>query len=60
MSNLLEVHKVVKQYGDYVALNEVSLNVPKGSIYGLLGPNGAGKLPLSESSIKLHCQTAVK
>ncbi|MEP6806533.1 MAG: ABC transporter ATP-binding protein, partial [Flavobacterium sp.] len=37
MSNLLEVHKVVKKYGDYVALNEVSLNVPKGSIYGLLG-----------------------
>ena len=46
MSNLLEVHKVVKQYGDYVALNEVSLNVPKGSIYGLLGPNGAGKTSL--------------
>ena len=39
MSNILEVNKVVKQYGDYVALNEVSLTVPKGSIYGLLGPN---------------------
>jgi ABC-2 type transport system ATP-binding protein len=36
----------VKQYGDYVALNEVSLSVPKGSIYGLLGPNGAGKTSL--------------
>jgi ABC-2 type transport system ATP-binding protein len=35
MSNLLEVHKVVKQYGDYVALNEVSLSVPQESIYGL-------------------------
>ncbi len=46
MSNLLEVNKVVKQYGDYVALNEVSLTVPKGSIYGLLGPNGAGKTSL--------------
>ena len=46
MSNLLEVHKVVKQYGDYTALNEVSLAVPKGSIYGLLGPNGAGKTSL--------------
>ncbi|MBK0370186.1 ABC transporter ATP-binding protein [Flavobacterium agrisoli] len=46
MSNLLEVHQVVKKYGQYVALNEVSLNVPKGSIYGLLGPNGAGKTSL--------------
>jgi ABC-2 type transport system ATP-binding protein len=46
MSNLLEVNKVVKQYGDYVALNEVSLSVPQGSIYGLLGPNGAGKTSL--------------
>jgi ABC-2 type transport system ATP-binding protein len=46
MSNLLEVNKIVKQYGDYVALNEVSLSVPQGSIYGLLGPNGAGKTSL--------------
>jgi len=46
MNNILEVHKVVKQYGDYTALNEVSLTVPKGSIYGLLGPNGAGKTSL--------------
>jgi len=46
MSNLLEVNKIVKRYGDYVALNEVSLSVPKGSIYGLLGPNGAGKTSL--------------
>lgn len=46
MNNILEVQKVVKQYGDYTALNEVSLTVPKGSIYGLLGPNGAGKTSL--------------
>lgn len=46
MANILEVEKVVKQYGDYTALNEVSLSVPKGSIYGLLGPNGAGKTSL--------------
>ena len=46
MSNILEVNKVVKQYGDYTALNEVSLTVPQGSIYGLLGPNGAGKTSL--------------
>lgn len=46
MSNILEVQNVVKQYGDYRALNDVSLHVPKGSIYGLLGPNGAGKTSL--------------
>jgi ABC-2 type transport system ATP-binding protein len=46
MSAILEVNKVVKKYGDYTALNQVSLTVPKGSIYGLLGPNGAGKTSL--------------
>jgi ABC-2 type transport system ATP-binding protein len=46
MNSILEVENVVKQYGDYVALNKVSLSVPKGSIYGLLGPNGAGKTSL--------------
>ncbi|HEX8268780.1 MAG TPA: ABC transporter ATP-binding protein [Flavobacterium sp.] len=46
MPNILEVNKVVKRYGDFTALNEVSLTVPKGSIYGLLGPNGAGKTSL--------------
>ena len=30
-------------YGDFVAVNELCLNVPKGEIYGLIGPNGAGK-----------------
>ncbi len=44
--NILEIDNVVKQYGDYTALNQVSLTVPKGSIYGLLGPNGAGKTSL--------------
>jgi ABC-2 type transport system ATP-binding protein len=46
MSNILEVRNVIKKYGDYTALNEVSLTVPKGSIFGLLGPNGAGKTSL--------------
>ncbi len=46
MSTILEVKNVIKQYGDYTALNNISLTVPKGSIYGLLGPNGAGKTTL--------------
>ncbi len=44
--NLLIVKDVVKQFGDYTALFNVNISVPKGSIYGLLGPNGAGKTTL--------------
>jgi len=44
--NLLEVNNVVKQYSSHLALDGVSLNVPKGTVYGLLGPNGAGKTTL--------------
>lgn len=46
MSNLLEIRGVTKTYGNYTALNNVSLTIPKGSVYGLLGPNGAGKTSL--------------
>jgi ABC-2 type transport system ATP-binding protein len=46
MSNILEVHDIVKNYANHRALDQVSLSVPKGSIYGLLGPNGAGKTSL--------------
>ncbi|MBF0695179.1 MAG: ATP-binding cassette domain-containing protein [Flavobacterium sp.] len=46
MEHILKVDNVVKQYGNYTALNNVSISVPKGSIYGLLGPNGAGKTSL--------------
>jgi len=44
--NLLIVENVTKKYGDYTALDNVNISVPKGSIYGLLGPNGAGKTTL--------------
>ncbi len=46
MSNVLEVSNVSKNFGNYTALNGVSINVSKGSIFGLLGPNGAGKTTL--------------
>ncbi|MEK6450690.1 MULTISPECIES: ABC transporter ATP-binding protein [unclassified Myroides] len=46
MQPILEVKDVVKKYSDKIALNNVSLTVPKGTIYGLLGPNGAGKTSL--------------
>ena len=37
---------IVKVFGNYTALNHVSIEVPKGTIFGLLGPNGAGKTTL--------------
>jgi len=46
MKNLLEVNNVIKNYGDFRALNDVSLHIPKGCVFGLLGPNGAGKTSL--------------
>lgn len=44
--NILEVRNVTKQYVTHKALNNVSLNVQRGKIFGLLGPNGAGKTSL--------------
>ena len=42
-NHILKANKIVKQYGDYFALNNVDLSIPRGSVFGLLGPNGAGK-----------------
>ncbi len=39
----IEAHNIVKKFGDFTALNDISLEVPTGKIYGFLGPNGCGK-----------------
>lgn len=43
---MLVANNISKTFGEFVALNDVSIEVPKGSIFGLLGPNGAGKTTL--------------
>ncbi|MEZ3551830.1 MAG: ATP-binding cassette domain-containing protein [Muribaculaceae bacterium] len=44
--DILQINNVSKSYTNHVALDNVSLTIPEGSIYGLLGPNGAGKTTL--------------
>ena len=46
MKTLLETKEVSKYFGEFQALDAVSIQVPKHSIFGLLGPNGAGKTTL--------------
>ena len=46
MKALIKVNGVIKKFGSFKALDEISMNVKKGSIYGLVGANGAGKTTL--------------
>lgn len=64
MDNIIEVKNLVKKYGDFTAVNDISFNVKQGEIFAFLGPNGAGKsttikmlttlLHPSSGSIKLN------
>ncbi|PWJ59236.1 ABC-2 type transport system ATP-binding protein [Dyadobacter jejuensis] len=44
--NIVDIQHVTKEYASHKALDDVSIEIPKGSIFGLLGPNGAGKTSL--------------
>lgn len=46
---MIKVKNVKKQFDDFLALDDLSLNIEKGSIYGLVGPNGAGKTTLMKA-----------
>lgn len=46
MANIIQVENVTKAFTNHKALDNVSLEVPEGKVYGLLGPNGAGKTTL--------------
>ena len=46
MNNLVEIVNLTKKYGANVAVNNLTVSLPKGKIIGLLGPNGSGKTTL--------------
>jgi len=56
----IEVEHIVKKYGDFTAVDDVSFNVNEGEIFGLLGPNGAGKSTLIRMMTTLIPITAGK
>jgi len=51
MENIIEVQNLVKFFGNFAAVNDISFTVKKGEIFGFLGPNGAGK----STTIKILC-----
>ena len=48
---MLIIENVTKRYGTFVAVDDISLNIPSGTIHGFLGPNGAGKT----TTMKMVC-----
>ena len=46
MSNIITAQNITKRFTEHTALDDVSVEIPAGSVYGLLGPNGAGKTTL--------------
>ncbi|QVK18140.1 ABC transporter ATP-binding protein [Mycoplasmatota bacterium] len=56
MENIIEIKNLIKNYGDIVAVNDITFNVKKGSFFAFLGPNGAGK----STTIKMICTTLEK
>ena len=58
MNYIATTTNITKQYKDTVALNDVSIHIPKGSIYGLVGNNGAGKTTLMRLLLGLQNPTS--
>src|SRR3990167_11115606 len=55
---ILEIHNLVKEFGDVKAVNGLSFGVQEGTITGLLGPNGAGKTTTIQMILDLITPTS--
>ncbi len=51
---MLEIQNLTKTFGTFKALDELSMTVPKGAVYGLVGPNGAGKSTLIRHAVGVY------
>lgn len=60
IENIIEVSNLVKKFGDFTAVNDISFQVKKGEIFGILGPNGAGKTTTLEIIETLQKPTSGK
>jgi ABC-2 type transport system ATP-binding protein len=58
-NNVIEVKSLVKKYGDFTAVNDISFNIKKGEVFAFLGSNGAGKTTTVEMMECLKSLTAV-
>ena len=58
MKDIIEVKNLTKKYGDFTAVNGISLSVKRGETLGILGPNGAGKTTTLEMIEGLKSMTA--
>ena len=58
--HLLEARNIVMQFGGLKALNEVNLNIAKGSVHGLIGPNGSGKSTMMNVLTGIYLPTSGK
>lgn len=58
MESIIKTTNLCKQYKETIALDKVSLSIPKGSIYGLIGNNGAGKTTLMRILSNLQSETS--
>ena len=60
MNNIIQVEKLTKKFGDFIAVNNISFTVKKGEIFGFLGANGAGKTTVMKMLIGISKPTSGK
>src|SRR5579864_9088325 len=54
----ISIQRLSKSYGNFLAVDDVSIEIPSGSVFGLLGPNGAGKTTTFKCALGLATQSS--